>query len=338
MKKSFVVLGCGGVGKTTVAAALGLGLADSKSKGAIFTVDPSQRLCQTLGLSKLSLESSTLYDGRVEVYGLEVHDGLKKLISKAIPDAARVERILKHRLFRMIEGNISHLDHFLAMEKIVELLERDDLDFLVIDTPPHDQAFEFFESPQILSRFLDKAFLKILIEPKLSSDAFLGKVINKAIDEGWKIFRSFLGESFWQELAVLLQELMPLRDKLLAATVKMTEFLKDPQTTAIVVTVPEKTPFSIAQTLVADWKVKLQLPVKNMIFNKAHPADIVFPEQLRGTLFFEKYEQQKKLSQSDFYKSFERVAEIKPRAPSDFDLKALEEIGHELIQNFAIKS
>src|SRR5688572_14957041 len=134
MKQNVVVLGSGGVGKTTIAAALGVALYKSETqphtRGAIFTVDPSQRLCQTLGLKRLSLESSTLFDGRVEVYGLEVENGLKKLLSKAIPDPARVERILQHRLFRVIEGNISHIDHFLAMEKIVELMERKDLDFL----------------------------------------------------------------------------------------------------------------------------------------------------------------------------------------------------------------
>jgi anion-transporting ArsA/GET3 family ATPase len=330
--QSVVVLGSGGVGKTTVAASLGLGLAKKENKGAIFTVDPSQRLCQTLGLTKLTLESSPLLGGKVEVYGLEVRDGLKKLLQKAIPEPERVEKILNHRLFRMIEGNISHLDHFLAMEKIVELLEREDLDFLVIDTPPHDQAFEFFESPQVLSKFLDKSFLKLLIEPKLSSDALIAKVINKAMDEGWKIFRSFLGENFWQELAILLKELMPLREKLLAASDKMTAFLKSPQTLAAVVTVPDRDPFQVAEKLVIDWEEKLQLRVKNMIFNKAFPMNVSLPNDLRGSVFFEKYELQKELMETDFFKSFEKVAAVNARSPSNIDLKILEEIGNGIIQ------
>ncbi len=335
VKKSIVVLGSGGVGKTTAAAALGLSLGSQGARGAIFTVDPSQRLCQTLGLTKLSLVSSPLFDGRVEVYGLEIQDGLKRLLQKAIPDPERVQRILKHRLFSMIEGNISHLDHFLAMEKIVELLERSDLDFLVIDTPPHDQAFEFFEAPKILSNFLDKSFLKILMDPKLSPDAFFAKVINRAMDEGWKVFRSLMGESFWQELAVLLEELLPLREKLLYATGKMNEFLKDPATVAAVVTVPERSSFGVAEQLVTDWEQKLQLRVRNMIFNKAQTEELFLSDDLKGTLFYERYELQKQLTQTAFFKSFEKVALIKPRSPQDFNLNSLKEIGDELIQTLS---
>lgn len=338
MKQSMVVLGSGGVGKTTVVASLGLALATRHSRGAIFTVDPSQRLCQTLGLQKLSLEPSFLCHGRVEVYGPEIQDALKKLLAKVISDPAKIESILSHRLFRMIEGNVSHLDHFLAMEKIVELLKRDDLDFLVVDTPPHDQAFEFFESPKVLANFLDKAFLKLLMDPKLSSEGFVAKIINKAMEEGWKIFRSFLGESFWKELATLLEELMPLRDKLLEATDKMSGFLHDPNTLSAVVCVPERDSISAAQDLVANWEKKLNLKVENLIFNRAHPLTLSIPKELEKTLFYEKFELQRTLMDSPFYKGFKRTALIHPFPPKDMDLKVLEEIGNELVEKLDSES
>ncbi|MEZ4813883.1 MAG: ArsA-related P-loop ATPase [Bdellovibrionota bacterium] len=338
MKQSVVVLGSGGVGKTTVAAAMGLAMAQKYSRGAIFTVDPSQRLCQTLGLKHLSLEPSLMCEGRVEVYGLEIQDALKKLLVKVIHDPKKVETILNHRLFRMIEGNVSHLDHFLAMEKIVELIKREDLDFLVVDTPPHDQAFEFFEAPKVLSSFLDKAFLKILMDPKISSDNLVARVVNKAMDEGWKIFRSFMGDSFWQELATLLEELMPLRDKLLSATESMNAFLHASNTQAALVCVPERASLAVAEELNQNWKSKLNLEVKDLVFNRAQPADLKMQQELKGTLFYEKFELQKQLYASEFFKSFERVALIHPRSPRDMGLKVLEEIGHDLVEKFNFES
>jgi len=338
MKQSLVILGSGGVGKTTVVAALGLALASKHAKGAIFTVDPSQRLCQTLGLKKLSLEPSLMFDGRVEVYGLEIQDALKKLLGKVFQDPAQIEKILNHRLFRMIEGNVSHLDHFLAMEKIVELLNREDLDFLVVDTPPHDQAFEFFESPKVLANFLDKSFLKILMDPKISSDGLVAKVINKAMEEGWKMFRSFMGESFWKELADLLEQLMPLREKLLTATDKMNGFLNDPNTLAAVVCVPERDSIAAAQTLVSNWDKKLNLKVENLIFNRAHALSLKIPQELEATLFSEKFELQRSLMESEFYKSFKNTALISPYSPKDLDLKVLEDMGYELVEKFTAKS
>jgi anion-transporting ArsA/GET3 family ATPase len=238
----------------------------------------------------------------------------------------------------MIEGNVSHIDHFLAMEKIVELLKREDLDFLVVDTPPHDQAFEFFEAPKVLANFLDKAFLKILLDPKIESENLVARVINKAMDEGWKIFRSYLGDSFWKELAVLIEELMPLREKLLLATEKMSGFLHDPKTMAAVVCVPEREAFATAKELVENWNKKLKLDVDNLIFNRAHSPDLQMPSDLKDTLFYEKFQLQKEIYESAFVKNFKVVTLVRPRSPKDMDLKVLEDIGHELVKKLSTQS
>ena len=231
----------------------------------------------------------------------------------------------------MIEGNISHLDHFLAMEKIVELLEREDLDFLVIDTPPHDQAFEFFESPKVLANFLDKSFLKTLVETKVPTQGIIGKIIGKAVDEGWRIFRSLLGESFWQELAALLKDLLPLRARLLESTLKLDSFLKDSSTQAVLVTVPERRPFDVAVNLAQDWSSKLQLKVDGLVLNRAFPERMTLPEELKGTLFYQRFLLQKEISQSDLFRSFGKVHTIKPMSPVHMNLDNLEEMGNELM-------
>ena len=48
-----ILLGTGGVGKTTVAAALGLAAAEASLDTALITVDPARRLREALGLSSL---------------------------------------------------------------------------------------------------------------------------------------------------------------------------------------------------------------------------------------------------------------------------------------------
>src|ERR1700730_10039146 len=48
-----ILLGTGGVGKTTVAAALGLAAAEAPLNTALITVDPARRLREALGLSGL---------------------------------------------------------------------------------------------------------------------------------------------------------------------------------------------------------------------------------------------------------------------------------------------
>ena len=48
-----VCCGAGGVGKTTIAAALGLRAAESGRRVVVLTIDPARRLAQSLGLTTL---------------------------------------------------------------------------------------------------------------------------------------------------------------------------------------------------------------------------------------------------------------------------------------------
>lgn len=326
MKDVTLILGSGGVGKTTVAAAMGLARSE-KTKGALFTVDPSLRLCQTLGLEKLSLTPSILMNGNLEAYGLEIEEGLRLLLTKVLGDPERVARITSHRLFNIIEGNISHLDHFLAIDKIVELLDRTDLNFLIVDTPPHDQAFEFFESPRVLANFLDKAFLKVLLNSKLPDEGMISKFFGRALEEGWKVFRSLLGENFWEELATLLQELLPLRERLLYSAEKMDTLLRDKKVKAVLVTIPETKPFEVAQNLSVEWESKLGVKVETLILNRAFPQESP-PENLKGTLLYDKWNLQRNLVSKEWFKGFKNIRHIDPLSPMVMGIGQLKEIGN----------
>ena len=55
-KRVFLVGGPGGVGKTTLAAALGVRLAEAGHRTVVLTVDPARRLAQALGFSHFPRE------------------------------------------------------------------------------------------------------------------------------------------------------------------------------------------------------------------------------------------------------------------------------------------
>ena len=55
-----ILLGTGGVGKTTIAAALALAGASAKLNTAVITVDPSERLRDALGLAHLGGEPTRI--------------------------------------------------------------------------------------------------------------------------------------------------------------------------------------------------------------------------------------------------------------------------------------
>ena len=52
-KRIVICAGSGGVGKTTTAAALGMGMAERGLRVAVVTIDPARRLATSLGLEEL---------------------------------------------------------------------------------------------------------------------------------------------------------------------------------------------------------------------------------------------------------------------------------------------
>ena len=56
-KRVILCVGCGGVGKTTTTAALGLAAARRGKRVLCLTIDPAKRLSQSLGLSEMTTEA-----------------------------------------------------------------------------------------------------------------------------------------------------------------------------------------------------------------------------------------------------------------------------------------
>ena len=52
-KDMIVCVGTGGVGKTTISAALALGAAEAGARALVITIDPARRLADALGLDEL---------------------------------------------------------------------------------------------------------------------------------------------------------------------------------------------------------------------------------------------------------------------------------------------
>ena len=76
-KRIVICAGSGGVGKTTTAAALAMGMAERGQKVAVVTIDPAKRLADALGLDQSRLVAELLEAERVRQPPRRVdgHDG-----------------------------------------------------------------------------------------------------------------------------------------------------------------------------------------------------------------------------------------------------------------------
>jgi len=68
-KSICVCAGAGGVGKTTVAAAIAAGMAARGKRVAVVTIDPARRLATSLGIPELGNEARLVEPERLEARG-----------------------------------------------------------------------------------------------------------------------------------------------------------------------------------------------------------------------------------------------------------------------------
>ncbi len=172
-KRVCVCVGAGGVGKTTTAAAVALGMAARGLKVAVVTIDPARRLANALGLEELGNEPRLVAPERlagIEMRGelwammLDPKRTFDELIDRLAPTPERGAEIKRNGVYKGLSGAVSGSQEFTAIEKLYELAA-EDYDLLVLDTPPAHNAAEFLNAPGRLLAFLGGGSLQALLRP-----------------------------------------------------------------------------------------------------------------------------------------------------------------------------
>src|SRR6185295_1212133 len=79
-RRIVVCAGSGGVGKTTTAAAIAMGMAERGLKVAVVTIDPAKRLADSLGLEELGNEPRLVDPERFSEHGVQIEGELWALM------------------------------------------------------------------------------------------------------------------------------------------------------------------------------------------------------------------------------------------------------------------
>lgn len=223
-----VCCGSGGVGKTTVAAALALAGAKAGLRACVVTIDPARRLADALGLETLPnvshrvpIDLAAGEHGELWALMLDPKSTFDALVERYAESPDQAQRILDNRLYRNISGALSGTQEYMAAEKLYELAEEGRFDLLVVDTPPSRNALDFLEAPARLSRFLDNRLFRLVVMParsylkavSMAAQAFVrtvAKVVGaEVVDDAVAFFQAFDGmEEGFRERAERVDELL----------------------------------------------------------------------------------------------------------------------------------
>ena len=255
-KRVCVCVGAGGVGKTTISAALGLGLAARGRKVAVVSIDPAKRLAGALGLKELTGEPHKLDEDTLAEHGITLQGELwamvldskgtfDDLISRLSPDEKVREEVLSNRIYRELSSAVAGSQEFTAVAKLYELHKSGEWDVIVLDTPPSRDALDFLDAPDRLTRFLEGRALKVLMAPTSLTRGLLGRGAGLMM----AMFAKVTGVNMIEELSSFFGALAGLTDGFKERARGVEQLLRDPRTAFLIVTSPEHEPSREARFL-----------------------------------------------------------------------------------------
>ena len=162
MTRAVLITGGGGVGKTTIAAAIGVGSARAGNRTLVLTVDPARRLATALGLEELGNrpEPNPKLDG-LSAAMLDSAASWDAIAYRHAP-AEVAERLVTNPLFEAVARQFPSGQSYAAAEEMAVHLESGEWDVVVVDTPPASGGIEFFGAPTRMRELVGGRLLRWL--------------------------------------------------------------------------------------------------------------------------------------------------------------------------------
>ncbi len=289
-KRVVVCCGAGGVGKTTTAAALGLGAAMLGKKALVLTIDPARRLAEAIGSPENARSPVPASDTRLKAANISgslatwmVDPGVvfEGMVRRLTTDQAQATAILQNRIYLALAQLVAGMQEYTAAEALYGFVESGEYDIVILDTPPSRNALDFLEAPRKLSLFLDERIIGVFLPGSGGGGMFR----NRARQIAHGVFARIFGEGFFDEVQQFLAAFSGMFSSMRAHAESVRTLLKSDASSFVVVTSPEPAALAEAAHLERTLTNELILPFSGFILNRswaytrglAAPSDIVVP-------------------------------------------------------------
>ena len=246
-----VCMGSGGVGKTTISAALALESARRGSRALVLTIDPARRLADALGVEasgdepfELSADQRERFgirgEGRLSALMLDMKGTFDAMVTRFAPDPEARERIFGNRIYQHVSDALAGSAEYAAMEKVYELFERGDFDLIVVDTPPSQHALDFLDAPQRLLEFLDSRIVHVLLHPAFAAGRFGYRIFQRTARRVLTLMEKVSGVGFLQDISEFLLSFEQMSDGFRTRAHRVQEVLMGPEARFVLVAGPSR--------------------------------------------------------------------------------------------------
>lgn len=248
--RAVFVCGSGGVGKTSVSAALALHVARSGRRVLVITIDPARRLASALGLSAegnqvVRIPFDDPSGGRVDMSMLDTKQGWDELIVRHAPDPVTRDKVLANNLYRNITERFVNSHDYIAIERLWSVIRSGEYDTVVVDTPPSRNAIGVLDAPQRMRDFFASRLLRWLTVPSSS------RIVGVASRPFFALADRVLGARFLSDITEFFDLFRRMEPTFVAHALEVEAILDADDTAYVVVSTPEPAPVAEAKFLEA---------------------------------------------------------------------------------------
>lgn len=336
--------GTGGVGKTTMAAVLGLAAAQAGRRTLVLTIDPAQRLANALGIAAFT---ETIQPTRITTQSglhldclmLNAKRVFDHVIERHAPDAATARTILSNPLYQQLSATIAGSQEYMAMEQLYEITTQYDYDLIVVDTPPAHHAIDFFQAPDRLVHAINDSVLRLFLKPSMIAGKWGAHLLSKGAQAFMQWFGRMTGAEMLQEISDLLMSTVSLMSGFDQRATQVREVLRQPTTGMILVTAAHPTLLADALEFLAQAQAQA-LHLSGIVINRMTPAFALAPPPADCPSFLRRnyeYLQAQRTAETealqvlDVYQAVPRIL-MAQRTDDIHRVEILQALAHELTQ------
>ena len=277
MTRTVVITGAGGVGKTTIAAAVGLSAARQGMRTLVVTVDPAKRLADALGLADLGNEPQPHRDEpRLWAAMLDSTASWRAVAMRhADPDIAA--RLADNEFFKAASEHFPASQSYAAADQAVTYVEAKAWDLVVVDTPPAAGGLDFFAAPAQMADLVGGRLLRWLTGGPLPGRRFF---YNRAARPVLRMAGTILGSDLLERIAEFLLDLRTTYDGVSRRGRQIEQTMRD--AAILVVTTGDPAPVREAVRFYRELPRLAARPAA-VVFNRALPDSWINPSIPEGT-------------------------------------------------------
>lgn len=262
MTKTILVTGGGGVGKTTLSAAIGAVAAAAGMRTLVITVDPARRLADALGHDLTEVPAPHPEQPLLWAAMLDSDASWKAIARRhASPDVA--ERLVNNEFFEAAAQHFPASQSYAAAEEMANFIEARAWDVLVVDTPPSSGGIDFFRAPADMAELVGGRLLRWMTGASIPGRRLF---FNRAAKPALRVMDHVLGANLFERVAAFLMALRTTYDGLSERAKEIDRYLAAAIT--LVVTTAHHAPLAEAERFFSDASVPRPRAV---IFNRSLP-------------------------------------------------------------------